>query len=174
MRVMCACVALLAAVMWDWSPVAASSPIGVYAIIEKVVLEPDATNPERAQVWGAFTFIDQTGSVTSQAARGYLYFRLPWEAAAADQVRLVRREWADLAHVAGTGQAIGFGTWRYIGQMDANETAASQSSLFLRVHLSSETPRDPIVYRTETGIVTLASDGSHAEVVRRLRELVRN
>jgi hypothetical protein len=37
-------------------PLRASDPVGAYAIIEKVVLEPDATEPTAAQIFGVFSF----------------------------------------------------------------------------------------------------------------------
>ena len=98
----------------------ASGPLGIYGIVEKVVFEPDEKTPERIQVWGAFEYVDGASpSVTVSAAkRGYLYFRLPTGADGAtdrSQVEVIKSEWADLKAVAGTGQAIGFGRWGYIG-----------------------------------------------------------
>ena len=34
---------------------AASGQVSIYAIVEKVVLEPNDSAPERIQIWGAFT-----------------------------------------------------------------------------------------------------------------------
>jgi len=36
----------------------ASGPVGFYAVIEKVVFEPDEKAPERMQLWGAFAVVD--------------------------------------------------------------------------------------------------------------------
>src|SRR5688500_8246933 len=91
----------------------ASGPLGIYGIVEKVVFEPNEQSPERIQVWGAFAYVDGgVGSSLTVSApkRGYLYFRL---GSSADS--LVKNEWADLKSVAGTGQAVGFGRWGYIG-----------------------------------------------------------
>ena len=90
----------------------ASGPLGIFGIVENVVFEPDASEPERVQLWGVFGYVNgDAGSGISRIERGYLYFRLP----NADEVMdvplsntLVRREWADLKAVAGTGQAVGF------------------------------------------------------------------
>ena len=91
-------------------PVSASGPLGVYGIIEKIVFEPDEARAERIQVWGAFAYVDGGASSTlgvSKAERGYLYFRLPNpNPATTGLMDLVRREWADLKAVAGTGQAV--------------------------------------------------------------------
>src|SRR5437899_4725364 len=36
----------------------ASGPVGIYAIIEKVIFEPNEQAPERIQIWGAFAVVD--------------------------------------------------------------------------------------------------------------------
>src|ERR1041384_8220245 len=48
----------------------ASDPIGIYALVDKVVFEPSAANPERIQVWGAFAIAEGTGSTYKEAQRG--------------------------------------------------------------------------------------------------------
>jgi hypothetical protein len=60
----------------------ASGPLGIYGIIEKVVLEPDGAPPERIQLWGAFAYVEGGSGqslTVSPAVRGYLYFRLGHE-----------------------------------------------------------------------------------------------
>ena len=87
-------------------PAEGSDPIGIYALVEKVVLEPNAENPERIQVWGAFALAEghQTfGDYYHPPVRGYLYFRIP-----EGKKEQGRQEWSDLKSVAGTGQCIGF------------------------------------------------------------------
>jgi hypothetical protein len=82
----------------------ASDPIGVYAVIEKVVLEPDEQAPGRAQIWGRFSLAREAGRSYQAPAYGYLYYTL-------DQGKeeVCRREWADLKKLAGTGTVVGFG-----------------------------------------------------------------
>src|SRR5262245_872070 len=83
----------------------ASDPIGIYAVVENVVFEPNESAPERIQVWGAFAISDgKPGDNYQKPQRGYLYLTLPpgGEPSA-------KKEWADLKRIAGTGQAIGFG-----------------------------------------------------------------
>ena len=61
-------------------PLTASGPLGIYGIVERVVMEPNEKAPERIQVWGAFAYVDGMageGLTVSAAKRGYLYFRLP-------------------------------------------------------------------------------------------------
>ena len=55
----------------------ASDMVGVYGVIEKVVLEPAGAAPQRIQIWGAFALADgQRGSNYGPAQRGYLYLKL--------------------------------------------------------------------------------------------------
>ena len=55
----------------------ASDPIGIYALIDRVVLEPSDAQPERIQIWGAFSFaMRQFGDQYSPPVRGYLYYQL--------------------------------------------------------------------------------------------------
>src|SRR5690348_11922278 len=82
----------------------ASDPVGIYGLVEKVVLEPDDTKPERAQVWGAFRLAKGGGDTYTEPAYGYLYY-----SAADGKQDQCRREWADLKRVAGTGQVVAFG-----------------------------------------------------------------
>src|SRR6059036_1850645 len=57
-------------------PALASDPVGVYAVVDKVVLEPSEANPERIQVWGAFAIAEGYGYTYKKAERGYLYYKL--------------------------------------------------------------------------------------------------
>lgn len=83
----------------------ASDMVGVYAVVEKVMLEPADAAPERIQIWGAFALADQkSGSTYDPAQRGYMYFTCPQ-----GKESICRKEWADLKSVAGKGTGIGFG-----------------------------------------------------------------
>jgi len=86
-------------------PALASDPVGVYAVVDKVVLEPSEANPERIQVWGAFAIAEGYGYTYKKAERGYLYYKLN-----PDKSVACRNEWADLKAVAGTGQIVAFGS----------------------------------------------------------------
>ena len=37
----------------------ASDPVGVYAVVEKIVLEPSDAAPQRIQIWGAFSLAEK-------------------------------------------------------------------------------------------------------------------
>ena len=166
---------------------AASGPIGVYGIVEKVVFEPSAVAPERIQVWGAFAYADIGGGpiAFSSATRGYMYFRLP-AGATPTTIETIKREWADLQSVAGTGQAIAFGKWGYIGgfgglQPDARgtrppyilESSPGNPQTDLRVRPASEAAAGPAQYQTNAGIVKLAETGSHAAIVQQLKDALK-
>jgi hypothetical protein len=170
------------------APIAsASGPLSIYGIVEKVVFEPNERTPERIQVWGAFAYAhvkyftraegDPSPNL-STAHRGYLYFRLP---ASGESVETVRREWADLKAVAGTGQAVGFGGWGHTGRFEGLRSDAQNKSASilersprgdqqadLRVRPASEMPAAPTAYQTNAGIVKLSANGSHAPIVKQL------
>jgi hypothetical protein len=171
----------------------ASGPVGIYGIVERVVFEPNEQAPERIQVWGAFALVDGGTAApvaNSTPTRGYLYFKLPVVVdgfVSMADLTLVRREWADLKAVAGTGQAVGFGSWQYIGRFDDMQQSGKGyvfenivrpingrmsrggQQTDLRVRLASETPAAPVTYQTDSGIVKLAATGSHAALVRQLQ-----
>jgi hypothetical protein len=86
------------------SPAHASDFTGVYARIDRVVLEPNADAPERIQVWGVFVVCKPDRPNEFEApARGYLYLKLN------ENANATRNEWKDLKAIAGTGEVVGFG-----------------------------------------------------------------
>ena len=164
----------------------ASGPVGIYGIVERVIFEPNERSPERVQVWGAFAFVEggvTTPGATSMPRRGYLYFKLP----SGNRQLAAKAEWADLKAVAGTGQAIGFGNWGLIGNFSGLDSRSAGSNGFpyflelfpgggsqtdVRVRPASEPPINPAVYSTNAGIVKLADQGSHAAIVKQLKEVL--
>jgi len=96
---LCGLAAGSAAVMW------ASGPAGCYAIVDKIILEPNESTPKRIQVWGMFSVADgKTGKAYLGPQAGYMYFELQ-----AGQERPTLAEWSDLKKVAGTESVIAFG-----------------------------------------------------------------
>jgi hypothetical protein len=82
-----------------------SDHTGIYARVDKVVMEPDATAPERIQLWGAFALATREDrNKYDSAQRGYLYFSCK-----PGKEDICRKEWADLKAIAGTGKVVGFG-----------------------------------------------------------------
>ena len=132
----------------------ASDMVGVYTIVEKVLLEPSDAAPERIQIWGAFALSDRkSGSTYGPAQRGYLYYSCP-----AGKETTCRREWEDLKTVAGKDTGVGFGG-RY------RETG--------RIRKADETPASPDVYPIEMGIVRLSAGHESLPVIDRIKAALR-
>ena len=123
----------------------ASDRTAVYALVDKVTLEPNPDHPERIQVSGIFSMAKTNNPNDYEAAqRGYLYFKLP-----SGKEDLARKEWSDLKSVAGTRQVVAFGA-RY--------------QLKGRVRPADEKKDAPDVYQPETGVVKVRSDTDYAPV----------
>lgn len=142
----------------------ASGPAAVYAIVEKVVLEPSDTSPMRIQVWGVFAIADdKPGLGYSAPQRGYMYFSLPLpedqqvlRGARVPSQQVALTEWADLKRIAGTGAAVAFG---------------ERSNWTGRVRKPSETPALPEKYPVYNGITQLpVTDSVGPAVILRLKE----
>ena len=137
-------IAAMAALFGVPSP--ASDPVGVYAIIDRVVLEPDSVSPERIQIWGAF--IVQHAPGRYQSARGYLYYE-----ANPTNRRATFIEWSDLRTLAGSNKVIGFG-----GRYGGNG----------RIREEKDRVGEPDVYPIGTGIYR---DPPIWQMTERLREI---
>ena len=95
----------LAVSLAPWSAAAASDPVGIYAVIDRVVLEPDEYAPERVQLWGAFSVAkEDSRDEYKDPEVGYMYFSLPAEKADA-----AKKEWNDLKEIARDGEVVAFG-----------------------------------------------------------------
>src|SRR2546428_990958 len=162
----------------------ASGPVGIYAIIEKVIFEPSERAPERIQIWGAFAVVDgelTRPGRTSKPLRGYLYFKLP-DGSAQEQAA-AKTEWTDLKTVAGTGQAIGFGSWGFVGSVRDFGARSSSSGIpyFLensrqtdvRVRRGYEASASAALYSANAGIVKIADQGSQGDIGEQLREALK-
>jgi hypothetical protein len=121
----------------------ASDPIGIYAVIDKVVLEPGDDAPERIQVWGAFALAKGSGFTYTEPARGYMYF-----SANKDNPEATRKEWADLKKMAGSGKCIAFGS-RYKDKGT--------------VRKDNEKPKAPDVYPVGFGMQKVDADNPQAQ-----------
>jgi len=123
-------VTILAGVMLTFTAatLSASDPVGIYAVIDKIIFEPSDAAPQRVQIWGVFSLADTTrgGSVYTKPQQGYLYYSV-----ATGREHIALKEWADLKLVAGKGTAIGFGA-RY--------------SMLGKVRPYSEKPGSPDAY----------------------------
>jgi hypothetical protein len=121
----------------------ASELVGLYAIVDRVVLEPNEQSPERIQVWGTFSATRDTGV----AKRGYLYFRAPFQPEFRDAAL---KEWKDLKAVAGSGQAVAFGQQYFY----VNQAAVADAYLkaLPRIRAASEKPGSPDGYPVNVGV----------------------
>lgn len=132
-------------------PVVPSDPMGVYCLVDKVVLEP-AEGPERAQIWGVCALANQNDWFFQAPAAGYFYYTVPSTRADA-----VRTEWQDMKSVAGTKEVVGFGRrYQPVG----------------RLRPATEKPVSPDAYPLHLG-VTKVGTGRFApevnEIVARIR-----
>ena len=134
----------------------ASGPIAVYALIEKVVLEPNESAPQRAQIWGAFSLWNERGASYSPAQRGYLYYRM--DTCIADIEKTTRDMWSDLKKKAGSGQAVGFGG-RWL--------PADASGMRARIRKSTDKPESPDSFSLGNPVVALGS--SQADITAKLK-----
>lgn len=125
------------------SVLTASDPVGIYALVDRVVLEPDGAEPERAQIWGAFSIATGPGlgDTYFPPERGYLYYELDPQNPKASRI-----EWQDLVRVAGQDTCVGFGS-RYL--------AAG------RVRPGCEPPSAPDVHPVAMGLTKLNTDPSY-------------
>jgi hypothetical protein len=123
----------------------ASGPIAVYALVDKVALEPNAQNPQRVRISGVFITAQERSDVYSAPQRGYLYFALPER-----DRELALREWADLKSLEGSRQVVGLGSgW-----------AAK-----LRVRKADEEAKSPDEYPLGNGLVKVNADQPRAKAL---------
>jgi hypothetical protein len=114
----------------------ASDPVGVFALIDKVTLEPNETTPERIAIHGTFAVAEgERGGKYTSPEKGVLYFKLPEK-----KSDVALKEWTDLKSAAGKKEVIGFFT-RY------GEPA--------KVRQAGEKLKDPQEYRTGFGLVRM-------------------
>jgi hypothetical protein len=131
-----------------------SDRTAIYARVDKVILEPSATAPERIQVWGAFALAgSEDRSSYGPAQRGYLYFSCK-----AGKEEICRREWADLKSIAGTGQVVGFG-----GRFQPRPS----------IRKSKDKPGSPDEYPLNYGIVKISDRMSDYAPIRDILSLPR-
>jgi hypothetical protein len=123
----------------------ASGPVALYALVDKVTLEPNADKPERVRVAGVFMVARGQSDDYAPPERGYVYFVLPKE-----KYELVRRECSDLQSIAGTRQVIGLGSSWF-----AN----------VRVRKADEEAKSPDAYPIGNGLMKINSDQPRAKAL---------
>jgi hypothetical protein len=84
----------------------AGGPPPVYVVVDKVVLEPKSDAPDRMQIWGSFTRIENRSyDHFSKPVYGYVDLSID----PAKQAES-RAEWAKWQQAAGTGKAVAVGS----------------------------------------------------------------
>ena len=132
-----------------------SDPIGVYVLIDKVVLEPNQETPQRIQIWGAFALASKNDRDSyNDPIRGYLYFTCK-----AGRETTCVKEWTDLKAAAGTGQVIGFGGRDIMPRP--------------RLRKSADQPSDPDEYPINFGLVRMRDRNPDYPPVHALKSLPR-
>ena len=102
--------------------------IGIYGIVDKVVLEPDENAAERIQIWGLFVVpIPISSGLYKAPQRGVLYFSIP-----SDRKEIARKEWIELRKLAGSGQILGF--TQYWVPNPSDPQGNPHTSLVIHVH----------------------------------------
>jgi len=142
----------------------ADGTAGVYAMVQKVVLEPDERAATRIQVWGVFFWVDgglKTPGPINLPVKGYLYFKLPANAA---EATAARKQWDEIKAVAGTSQIIAFGNWTYAGPFEDLYIPVAGNQEEVRVRKSNEAPANPITYPIGIGLTKIATDSKHADL----------
>jgi hypothetical protein len=148
----------MACVMVTAIPLCASDPVGVYALIDKVVFEPNEANPTAVQIWGVFSLAVprssdgaqskptgsfgtvNNGDVYAAVQKGYLYLTC-----IKGKETTCRNEWADLKSLEGKHEIAGFGS-RYGSRV--------------RVRTATDRPATPDEYASNVGVVKLGSYAS--------------
>ena len=197
MKTTARCLFTVLVVLLATSALLASGQVGIYAIVSKVVLEPNDKAPERIQIWGAFTLVDGgtgSGGKTLTPQRGYMYFSLPGTGTFGtdnrSQKEAALKEWADFKAIAGTRQAVAFGSLGYIGVF-SDELISRPAGMppyvlmvpgygdSIQLHSKnpirqeSIAPTAPDSYPLNTGLTRLSSTGNLAAIVNQLQQAVK-
>ncbi len=113
MKIITACVLLVAWFAPAASRPTVSDPVGIYATIDKVLLLPNAEAPVEAEIHGAFCFARGAGDYYTAPTRGYVLFR------AGSKPGEEVLQWRELLALAGSKQVIGFSSRYEQGQLRA-------------------------------------------------------
>ena len=143
----------------------ADGPVGVYARVQKVVFEPNEQAPTRIQVWGLFVWVDgglEKPGPINLPQRGYMYFKLPVNSA---QAADTKKQWAEIKTLAGTEQIIAFGGWNYAGPFEDLYIPVTGGQEDVRVRKQADAPAKPITYPIKPGLVKIANDAGHSDLV---------
>jgi len=131
------------------STVFPSDPVGIYGIVEKVVLEPAQGEPERVQLWGVFSLADRKDrDAYQEPVRGVIY-----ASAAPGKEKACRAEWSDFEKLTAKGEPVAF---------------SGRHEKLPRVRPVGEKLEKPDAYPLGFGLSRFRFDSPH-EPVRRVR-----
>ncbi len=100
------CAVCLGVALWA-APSAASTRVGIYAVIDEVTFEPSDLEPDRVLISGTFVVPAPISSGEhGRPQSGLLYFSLN-----PDSPGPTRTDWRALRKAAGTGEVVGFGQY---------------------------------------------------------------
>ena len=140
-------------------PAAASTRVGIYAIIDEVAFEPSDREPDRILISGTFVVpVPISSGDHERASRGLLYFGLN-----PGSPGPTRTDWRALRKAAGTGQVVGFGQYWMPCSRAARLTPPAQgwpanANCSLEVTVSSDRTKaiaEPYPAPSEEGVVTV-------------------
>lgn len=144
--------ALLAAPAVPTAPPVPSDPVGVYGLLDKVVLLPDEQKPTQVEIHGTFTVARGFGEYHTAPTVGSLWFEVDEKA---DECV---KQWRELGKHVGTGVPIGFGS-RY-----------AHIKVPLRVTgIGMPKPQAPAKYSSQSYLGLHRTDGADYGVLRELR-----
>jgi hypothetical protein len=130
----------------------ASAPIAVYALVDRVVFEPNEKAPTQIQIWGTFSLSKTQYSANyAEPVKGYLYYKID----SSRNAEATRAVWADLKNIAGTGEVVGFG-----GGWEEKQSAG-------KVRPASQQAKNPDAFPIGNPVVRLGA--SQADVAAKIK-----
>jgi len=111
-----------------------SDPIGIYALVDRVVLLPDERAPTQVEIWGAFAIARGYGDYCVAPTRGYLLFK-----AGKDRDADVA-QWRELATLAASNTPVGFSSRHH------------QAGVDMRVCEPGSQRPEPVTYHADFGL----------------------
>jgi hypothetical protein len=142
--------------------------VGIYGIVERVELEPDARSPQRIRIQGVFTVpVPQSSFGRQPPRKGLLYFALVPERAAS-----ILRDWNALRAVAGTGQGVGFAHYWVDGTGPGGNP---HTALVVTLHSDAATDAAPEPYPVGLldGVVKMDIHDNEPMILAQLQQLSR-
>jgi hypothetical protein len=137
------------------SAVAKNAGIGIYAIVDQVTFEPDASSPNFVRISGVFVVPVPMSSGSYRSPQiGFLYFRI-----ATGREQATRRDWSELKALAGSGKVVAFGQY-WVPNPD-DPQGNPHHSLEVRVRAEGDATSADVYPIPQTGGVMKADEIAH-------------